>query len=181
MVLSVIVALTLTPALCAQYLKQVKAGHHLEKTGFFGWFNNGFRKMTSGVRASVANLVKHIARLMVIYLVLVGAVVWGYMHLPSSFMPAEDQGVLLMMMQSPAGSTAERTDAALDRFQKMVSKSEAKMWIRLLCARILVCRYGSEQRHGLFEVERLERTKDAGYEHRRHHGSRAGPALLTDV
>lgn len=126
MVLSVIVALTLTPALCAQYLKQVKAGHHLEKTGFFGWFNNGFRKMTSGVRASVANLVKHIARLMVIYLVLVGAVVWGYMHLPSSFMPAEDQGVLLMMMQSPAGSTAERTDAALDRFQKMVSKSEAK-------------------------------------------------------
>lgn len=126
MVLSVIVALTLTPALCAQYLKQVKAGHHLEKTGFFGWFNNGFRKMTSGVRASVASLVKHIARLMVIYLVLVGAVVWGYMHLPSSFMPAEDQGVLLMMMQSPAGSTAERTDAALDRFQKMVSKSEAK-------------------------------------------------------
>lgn len=126
MVLSVIVALTLTPALCAQYLKQVKAGHHLEKTGFFGWFNNGFRKMTSGVRASVANLVKHIARLMVIYLVLVGAVVWGYMHLPSSFMPAEDQGVLLMMMQSPAGSTAERTDAALDRFQQTVSKSEAK-------------------------------------------------------
>lgn len=126
MVLSVIVALTLTPALCAQYLKQVKAGHHLEKTGFFGWFNNGFRKMTSGVRASVANLVKHIARLMVIYLVLVGAVVWGYIHLPSSFMPAEDQGVLLMMMQSPAGSTAERTDAALARFQQTISKSEAK-------------------------------------------------------
>lgn len=126
MVLSVIVALTLTPALCAQYLKQVKAGHHLEKTGFFGWFNNGFRKMTSGVRASVASLVKHIARLMVIYLVLVGAVVWGYMHLPSSFMPAEDQGVLLMMMQSPAGSTAERTDAALSRFQQTISKSEAK-------------------------------------------------------
>lgn len=126
MVLSVIVALTLTPALCAQYLKQVKAGHHLEKTGFFGWFNNGFRKMTSGVRASVASLVKHIARLMVIYLVLVGAVVWGYMHLPSSFMPAEDQCVLLMMMQSPAGSTAERTDAALARFQQTISKSEAK-------------------------------------------------------
>ena len=126
MVLSVIVALTLTPALCAQYLKQVKAGHHLEKTGFFGWFNNGFRKMTSGVRASVASLVKHIARLMVIYFVLVGAVVWGYMHLPSSFMPAEDQGVLLMMMQSPAGSTAERTDAALSRFQQTISKSEAK-------------------------------------------------------
>lgn len=126
MVLSVIVALTLTPALCAQYLKQVKAGHHLEKTGFFGWFNNGFRKMTSGVRASVANLVKHIARLMVIYLVLVGAVVWGYMHLPSSFMPEEDQGVLLMMMQSPAGSTAERTDAALARFQQTISKSEVK-------------------------------------------------------
>lgn len=126
MVLSVIVALTLTPALCAQYLKQVKAGHHLEKTGFFGWFNNGFRKMTSGVRASVASLVKHIARLMVIYLVLVGAVVWGYMHLPSSFMPAEDQGELLMMMQSPAGSTAERTDAALARFQQTISKSEAK-------------------------------------------------------
>ena len=126
MVLSVIVALTLTPALCAQYLKQVKAGHHLEKTGFFGWFNNGFRKMTSGVRASVASLVKHIARLMVIYFVLVGAVVWGYMHLPSSFMPAEDQGVLLMMMQSPAGSTAERTDAALARFQQTISKSEAK-------------------------------------------------------
>lgn len=126
MVLSVIVALTLTPALCAQYLKQVKAGHHLEKKGFFGWFNNGFRSLTNGVRSSVAGLVKHIARLMVIYAVLVGAVVWGYMHLPSSFMPGEDQGSLLMMMQAPAGATAERMDDALVRFQQTVSKSEAK-------------------------------------------------------
>ncbi len=126
MVLSVIVALTLTPALCAQYLKQVKAGHNEEKKGFFGWFNNMFKKLTSGVRASVASLVKHIARLMVIYVALVAAVVWGYKNLPSSFMPSEDQGVLMMMMQAPAGATAERTDAALERFQKIVSKSEEK-------------------------------------------------------
>lgn len=124
MVLSVIVALTLTPALCASMLKQVKAGAHLERGGFFGKFNSGFRSLTNGVRSSVRALVHRIARVMVIYLVLCGTLVWGYMHLPSAFMPSEDQGVLLMMMQAPAGATAERTDKALDRFQKTVAQAE---------------------------------------------------------
>lgn len=93
----------------------------------FRKFNSGFRSLTNGVRSSVRALVHRIARVMVIYLVLCGTLVWGYMHLPSAFMPSEDQGVLLMMMQAPAGATAERTDKALDRFQKTVAQAEKTM------------------------------------------------------
>lgn len=126
MVLSVVVALTLTPALCATMLKQVDADHQKVSKGFFGRFNQGFDALTMGVRNSVQALVRRILRLMAIYAVLVGAVVWGFIHLPSSFMPQEDQGMLLMMTQTPAGATAERTDAVLERFQKAVLSTEQK-------------------------------------------------------
>ncbi|MBO5658309.1 MAG: efflux RND transporter permease subunit [Duodenibacillus sp.] len=124
MVLSVVVALTLTPALCATMLKTVQDGHEEKKPAFFRWFNDCFDALTRGVRDSVKAMVKRLIRLMVIYIGLCGCVAWGFLHLPSAFMPAEDQGVLLMMMQTPAGSTAERTDVVLDRFQKIVKEQE---------------------------------------------------------
>ena len=101
MALSVVVALTLIPALCASILKQIEPGHEKATTGFFGKFNQAFDALTSGVRASVRMFVRRISRLLVLYAVLIGAVVLGFMKIPSAFMPGEDQGVLLMMLQTP--------------------------------------------------------------------------------
>ena len=126
MALSVMVALTLIPALCATLLKQIDQNHTRATLGFFGRFNQAFDALTNGVRASVRMFVRRIARLLVLYAVLIGAMVLGFMKIPSAFMPNEDQGVLLMMMQTPASATAERTDLVADRFQKMVRANETK-------------------------------------------------------
>ena len=124
MVLSVIIALTLTPALCASILKLSDETKKKSDKGFFARFNSGFTALTHGVCSTVTVLVHRILRLMVIYVVLCGAVVLGFMKIPSAFMPSEDQGTLLMMMQLPAGATAERTDAVLERFYKTVGEAE---------------------------------------------------------
>lgn len=124
MVLSVIIALTLTPALCASILKLSDETKKKSDKGFFARFNSGFTALTHGVCSTVTVLVHRILRLMVIYVVLCGAVVLGFMKIPSAFMPSEDQGTLLMMMQLPAGATAERTDAVLERFYKTVDEAE---------------------------------------------------------
>lgn len=126
MVLSVIVALILTPALCALMLKPYGEDGKKEAGGFFGWFNRSFAALTHGVTFTVSGMVKRIARLMLIYLVLCGAVVFGFMHLPKAFMPAEDQGSLLMMIQLPSGASGERTDAVLQKFENLVMKNEMK-------------------------------------------------------
>ena len=126
MTLSVVVALTLIPALCATMLKQVDPDHERATTGFFGKFNQAFDALTNGVRESVRMFVRRIMRLLVLYAVLIGAIVLGFMKVPNAFMPGEDQGVLLMMMQTPASATAERTDLVADRFQKMVRAAETK-------------------------------------------------------
>ena len=126
MTLSVVVALTLIPALCATMLKQVDPDHERATTGFFGKFNQAFDALTNGVRESVRMFVRRIMRLLVLYAVLIGAIVLGFMKVPNAFMPGEDLGVLLMMMQTPASATAERTDLVADRFQKMVRAAETK-------------------------------------------------------
>ena len=96
MTLSVIVALTLTPALCATMLKPV-TGEQKPTLAFFRWFNASFNFLSEGVRRSVQKLVRRILLLMLVYGILVGGVVWGFMKLPGAFMPDEDQGALLML------------------------------------------------------------------------------------
>ena len=123
MTLSVIVALTLTPALCATMLKPV-TGEKKPTLAFFRWFNASFNFLSEGVRRSVQQLVRRILLLMLVYGILVGGVVWGFMKLPSAFMPGEDQGALLMLFQTPAGATAERTDDVGKRFQQFVMDTE---------------------------------------------------------
>ena len=107
--LSAFLALSLTPALCASLLKPVEAGHHHEKTGFFGWFNRGFARTAKGYESLVARMLKRAARYLVIYIAVIGAVWLLFARLPTSFLPAEDQGYLIVNVQLPPGATQNRT------------------------------------------------------------------------
>ena len=119
---SAFMALSLTPALCATLLKQVEAGHHVEKRGFFGWFNRFFKRRTQHYESVLAGMVRKTGRYLVIYGVIVGVVGWVYLRLPTSFLPAEDQGNLIVNVQLPPGATQERTRAVMEQVEGFMLK-----------------------------------------------------------
>lgn len=123
MVLSVIVALTLTPALCASLLKPVHSDHY-EKKGFFGWFNRNFNNATSKYQASVGSMLGKTGRYMVIYVAIVIALGVLFMRLPSSFLPDEDQGIMFTQMTLPVGATKERSMVVMDQIEKHYLEDE---------------------------------------------------------
>jgi len=114
MVLSVLVAMILTPALCATMLKPIAKGDHGEKKGFFGWFNKKFDQSAHHYTDSVGNILRSTGRYLLIYLLIVVGMALLFIRLPTSFLPEEDQGVFLTMAQLPAGATQERTQKVLD-------------------------------------------------------------------
>ncbi|WP_220980626.1 efflux RND transporter permease subunit, partial [Klebsiella pneumoniae] len=93
MVLSVLVAMILTPALCATLLKPVKPGESHERKGFFGWFNRTFNRSASRYETFVGKILHRSLRWMLIYVVLLGGMVFLFLHLPTSFLPLEDRGM----------------------------------------------------------------------------------------
>ncbi len=105
---SAFMALSLTPALCATLLKPVDEGHH-EKRGFFGWFNRSFNRTAKGYESVVARMLKRAARYLVIYVAIVAAVIVVFRGLPTSFLPQEDQGNIIVNVQLPPGATQDRT------------------------------------------------------------------------
>ncbi len=107
MALSVLVALTLTPALCATILRP-KDAHHA-KRGPVGWFNRGFDGVTRGYGGSVGWIIRRPVRIAIVYLAIVGAMGWVFTKTPTGFLPDEDQGILLVFVQAPTGATAGRT------------------------------------------------------------------------
>tara|TARA_R110000868_G_scaffold189695_2_gene433094 strand:+ start:139612 stop:142731 length:3120 start_codon:yes stop_codon:yes gene_type:complete len=109
MALSVFIALVLTPSLCATLLKPVKKGHSMERTGFFGWFNRNFNRGRDAYKNSVGYIIQRGFRFFLVYIALIGGLVYTFMQLPTSFLPNEDQGNMFMMVTSPPGSSAERT------------------------------------------------------------------------
>ncbi|PUQ09274.1 hydrophobe/amphiphile efflux-1 family RND transporter [Salmonella enterica subsp. enterica] len=115
MALSVLVALILTPALCATLLKPVSAEHHEKKSGFFGWFNTRFDHSVNHYTNSVSGIVRNTGRYLIIYLLIVVGMAVLFLRLPTSFLPGEDQGVFLTMIQLPSGATQERTQKVLDQ------------------------------------------------------------------
>ena len=119
---SAFLALSLTPALCATLLKPVEAGHHHAKTGFFGWFNRGFAKTAKSYEGGVAKLLPKAGRYMVIYLAIVAGAAWMYRGLPTSFLPNEDQGTMLVNVQLPPGATQERTLAVMQQVEGFLLK-----------------------------------------------------------
>jgi multidrug efflux pump len=115
-------ALSLTPALCATLLKPVAAGHHVAKKGFFGWFNRGFARTAKGYERGVAALLPRAGRTMLVYALIVACAVLVYQRLPSSFLPNEDQGNLLINVQLPPGATQERTRAVMEQVEGFMLK-----------------------------------------------------------
>ncbi len=130
---SAFLALSLTPALCATLLKPVKAGHHHDKKGFFGWFNRGFSRTAKGYEGLVARLLRRAGRYMVIYVAIIGVVVLVYSRLPTSFLPSEDQGTLLVNVQLPPGATLERTEAVMEQVEGyMLKQPEVQSMVGVL-------------------------------------------------
>ncbi len=121
---SALLALTLTPALCATILKPVDPGHH-EKKGFFGWFNRHFDRMTQGYAQGVAGLVKRTGRAMLVFAALVVALGFSFTRLPGAFLPDEDQGSFMTMFTLPADATVERTRAVIKQYEDHLAKREA--------------------------------------------------------
>jgi multidrug efflux pump len=119
---SAFMALSLTPALCATLLKQIPAGQHHEKRGFFGWFNRAFSRTAKGYESAVARILKRAARYLVIYGAIIAVVALVYTRLPTSFLPAEDQGNMLVNVQLPPGATQERTRAVMEQVEAWVLK-----------------------------------------------------------
>lgn len=125
--LSVLVAIVLTPALCATMLKPVKAGGHIEKRGFFGWFNRMFAKNTERYGNSVSYILGRGVRFGLIYLILVGGMGYLFTQIPTSFLPEEDQGVFLTMIQLPTGATLERTEDVNEKIRTYYLEQEDEM------------------------------------------------------
>ena len=119
---SAFMALSLTPALCATLLKPVEKGGHHEKKGFFGWFNRFFTRTAKGYEGWVSRILRRAGRYLIIYAVLVGVVAFAYMRLPSSFLPQEDQGTVLVNVQLPPGATQERTLAVIEKVEEFMLK-----------------------------------------------------------
>lgn len=108
MVLSVLVAMILTPALCASLLKPVPAGHH-QRGGFFGWFNRMFTRNTQRYEQRVAKLLRQAGRWLLLYLGIIAIMAFLFLRLPTSFLPLEDRGIFTTQVQLPPGSTQQQT------------------------------------------------------------------------
>jgi multidrug efflux pump len=121
MVFSAIMALTLTPALCATILKPVDPHHH-ERKGFFGWFNRFFKRTSSSYQTGVEKVLKNTGRYMAIYVGIILCVVWITLRMPTSFLPAEDQGYLLANVQLPPGASASRTLSVMEQAEQYFLK-----------------------------------------------------------
>ncbi|MGK5038179.1 efflux RND transporter permease subunit [Janthinobacterium sp. LB3P118] len=124
MVLSVVVALVFTPALCATLLKPVEKGHHATNKGFFGWFNRSFDSSSNKYQGLVGSMIRHRARSMLLYVILLAGLVFVFMRLPTSFLPEEDQGILFTQIQLPTGATQERTLKVIEQVEDHFMNSE---------------------------------------------------------
>ncbi len=132
MLLSVLVAIVLTPALCATMLKPLPKGeHHVKHTGlagrFFGWFNRSFDNTSGKYQRGVRGILARPARFMAVFAAL--AVVMGvlFVRLPSSFLPNEDQGILMALVSTPVGATQERTLESIAKLENHFLQNESEL------------------------------------------------------
>ncbi|MBW7983513.1 multidrug efflux RND transporter permease AcrD [Enterobacillus tribolii] len=124
MVFSVLIALILTPALCATLLKPIKSGQLHTKKGFFGWFNRTFDSSANRYENGVAHVIRRSGRVMFLYLLIIVALAVLFLRLPTSFLPDEDRGVFLTQVQLPAGSTQEQTLKVVEKVESFFLQDE---------------------------------------------------------
>ncbi|MCC6303389.1 MAG: efflux RND transporter permease subunit [Gammaproteobacteria bacterium] len=120
MLLSVLVAMVLTPALCATLLRPA----HGRRRGFFGAFNRGVERTTRGYTGGVDGILKRPLRTLAVFLLIIAGAAALFRALPSSFLPTEDQGVLMTMVQLPAGATEARTRAVVHQVMEYYQNQE---------------------------------------------------------
>ncbi|ABU70725.1 MULTISPECIES: efflux RND transporter permease subunit [Vibrio] len=123
MTLSVLVAIILTPALCASLLKKSDA-EFSDKKGFFGWFNRKFDAATAGYEAGVAKMLKRTGRMLLVFAAMSAGAGWLFMNLPTSFLPDEDQGTVFSMAILPPNSTQEQTEKTLEKVRNYFLEEE---------------------------------------------------------
>jgi multidrug efflux pump len=124
MTLSVLVALIFTPALCATVLKPVEKGHQEKTRGFFGLFNRAFRRGNRYYEGAVSHILRRNAPYLLIYVVIVAGMAYLFTRVPTSFLPDEDQGILFVQVNTPAGATINRTSEVLDRIREYFLNEE---------------------------------------------------------
>ena len=118
MAFSALMALTLTPALCASMLKHQPGKDVMPSTGFFGWFNRFFAATVRRYIGATRRILGRPGRWLIVYAAILGATGWLFAKLPGSFLPSEDQGYFLSIVQLPAGATRERTLEVLDTVEQ---------------------------------------------------------------
>jgi len=141
MLLSVLVALILTPVLCASLLKPVSKGHEAAETGFrltrpfFLWFDRTFFRLRDRYQSAVGHMLRTKLPYIAVYLLIVAALGFLFMRMPTAYLPDEDQGVLMALVQLPAGSTMEQTQAVMAKVQKhfLVDQKEAVEACMTIC------------------------------------------------
>ncbi|MDR1241402.1 MAG: efflux RND transporter permease subunit [Deltaproteobacteria bacterium] len=127
MALSVLIAIVLTPALCATMMRHSSrpAAHVRRSSGFFGWFNRAFNAFVRRYTGSVALMLKHPLIMMLVYCVLIAGLAFFLLRLPTSFLPEEDQGILLYQVQLPDGASFERTGEVMEKIREYYEKNES--------------------------------------------------------
>lgn len=118
MLFSALMALTLTPALCATLLKHSPGQELLPTKGILGWFNRVFDRSTRRYESWVAKAIKKTGRYLALYAAIIGAAGWLFINLPGSFLPEEDQGYFISMIQLPPGASQERTVEVLEQVEQ---------------------------------------------------------------
>ncbi|WP_316165775.1 MULTISPECIES: multidrug efflux RND transporter permease subunit [unclassified Bradyrhizobium] len=121
---SALLALSLTPALCATLLKPVTAGHGHAKKGVFGWFNRFMDNSRNRYTGVVGGALKRTGRLMLIYAIFLVGLTFAFIQLPGGFLPVDDQGFITTDVQTPADSSYARTQAAVEAVEKYLAKRE---------------------------------------------------------
>ncbi|MFA7268504.1 MAG: efflux RND transporter permease subunit [Sterolibacterium sp.] len=119
---SILMALTLTPALCASLLKHQPGAEVLPSTGVFGWFNRHFDRTRAGYLSWVGRMLPKTGRYLLLYAAIIGATGWLFLHMPGSFLPEEDQGYFVNMVQLPPGASQERTIEVLTQVEQFYLK-----------------------------------------------------------
>ncbi|MFA5394103.1 MAG: efflux RND transporter permease subunit [Candidatus Ratteibacteria bacterium] len=123
MLLSVLVALFLTPALCATMLKPVAKGHEAAESGFFLtrpfllWFDRVFYRARDRYQAMVGRILNKSVRYIIVYLLIVAGTGYLFLRMPTSYLPDEDQGMLMAQVQLPANATIAQTNKVMKAVQ----------------------------------------------------------------